>query len=331
MNFRFRDPFASEIPDCIDGVLEEGSALNVRLNRWGTLLAAGCQDGRVVVWDVDTRAPAAVLPAHAAPVACTAFSRCGRYLASCAVDGTLAVTALATGLPAVAPPAGLPPLLAVQFHPRDATTLLATRLAAPPLLLRLDYAAHAAAVHPLTAALAATLAAADPPPAPPPPPTPAEAAAAAAAEAAARARQRRRRSRARSILAGIVPVGAGAPREPPPPCYSAAFARRGTALYVGTARGALLELDAATGALRRRAALGDGAGVRTIDVARRGHAALLNCTDRAVRVVDLRTLAPVAELRDDVNHQHFRRCTFSPSAEYIACCSTTSEAHDLSL
>jgi WD40 repeat protein len=43
-------------------------AVTASFNKHGTLLAVGCNDGRVVVWDFMTRGIAKVISAHAHPV-----------------------------------------------------------------------------------------------------------------------------------------------------------------------------------------------------------------------------------------------------------------------
>jgi COMPASS component SWD1 len=43
--------------------------LNCKFNKRGTLLAAGCLDGRCVVWDFDTKGVTRNLVGHVKPIA----------------------------------------------------------------------------------------------------------------------------------------------------------------------------------------------------------------------------------------------------------------------
>lgn len=58
-------------PEEFDGTLDCNSlAVCCSFNRHGTLLAVGCNDGRIVIWDFLTRGIAKNIPGHAAhPVA----------------------------------------------------------------------------------------------------------------------------------------------------------------------------------------------------------------------------------------------------------------------
>ena len=59
-----------------DGTLDCISmALTCTFNRWGTLLAVGCNDGRIVIWDFLTRGIAKIISAHIHPV-CSLRSVC---------------------------------------------------------------------------------------------------------------------------------------------------------------------------------------------------------------------------------------------------------------
>ena len=52
-----------------DGILDSGSeALTCAFNRRGTLLAVGCNDGRIAVWDFMTRGIARMLNGHIHPI-----------------------------------------------------------------------------------------------------------------------------------------------------------------------------------------------------------------------------------------------------------------------
>ncbi|KAG0267495.1 hypothetical protein BG011_004529 [Mortierella polycephala] len=64
MNLELLDPFEQDFPEVIEDTLENGPAVTVRFNRRGTLLAAGCSDGTIVVWDFDTRGVSRSLLGH---------------------------------------------------------------------------------------------------------------------------------------------------------------------------------------------------------------------------------------------------------------------------
>ena len=49
-------------PEVIEDSLEEGYAVTMAFNRRGSLLAVGCNDGRVVIWDFDTRGTSPASP-----------------------------------------------------------------------------------------------------------------------------------------------------------------------------------------------------------------------------------------------------------------------------
>jgi WD40 repeat protein len=69
MNLELLDPWEQEYPQIIEETLEDGYVLNCKFNRRGTLLAAGCLDGRCVVWDFDTKGVSRNLVGHVKPVA----------------------------------------------------------------------------------------------------------------------------------------------------------------------------------------------------------------------------------------------------------------------
>lgn len=118
MNFELLHQFGQNYPEEFDGVLDCISlAVTCSFNRRGTLLAVGCNDGRVVIWDFLTRGISKIISAHVHPVASLNWSRDGRSLLTASTDNTVCVWDVLSGdcvqrwrFPS--------PILKVQFHPR---------------------------------------------------------------------------------------------------------------------------------------------------------------------------------------------------------------------
>ena len=66
----------------------DGPTAGVAWSRDDRLLAAGGQDQRIYVWDVDSKRLVSVLEGHQGRVTALAFTRRGDYLLSSAWDGT---------------------------------------------------------------------------------------------------------------------------------------------------------------------------------------------------------------------------------------------------
>lgn len=72
------ESFGQNYPEEFDGSLDCISlAVTCSFNKHGTLLAVGCNDGRIVVWDFLTRGIAKMISAHVHPVCSISWSRSG--------------------------------------------------------------------------------------------------------------------------------------------------------------------------------------------------------------------------------------------------------------
>jgi len=81
--------FFGKPPEVVDQQLSHGHALCTAYNRAGTLLAVGCNDGRLVVWDFQVRAIVRLLIGHVKAITSVDWSREGRHLVSAATDWTV--------------------------------------------------------------------------------------------------------------------------------------------------------------------------------------------------------------------------------------------------
>ena len=75
--------FTQNYPDEFDGILDSSNAvvLTVAFNRRGTLLAGGCNDGKILIWDFTTRGLSRVILGHSHPVSSLDWTRNGFYSA----------------------------------------------------------------------------------------------------------------------------------------------------------------------------------------------------------------------------------------------------------
>lgn len=110
----------------------------------------------------------------------------------------------------------------------------------------------------------------------------------------------------------------------------AAFDRRGRRIFVG-GRGTLHVVDTARNEVvrvERIPASSESVLVKAIEVSRNGKWLLVSCSDRVVRCLDATTLACVSTFHDDVDNQHWRKCTFSANSEYVVG-ALVSDRHDI--
>ncbi|XP_017784901.1 PREDICTED: retinoblastoma-binding protein 5 homolog [Nicrophorus vespilloides] len=124
MNLELLESFGQNYPEEFDGTLDCLSiALTCAFNKRGTLLAVGCNDGRIVIWDFLTRGIAKIISAHVHPVCSISWSRTGHKMASASTDNTVCIWSVLSGeceqkyrFPC--------PVLKVQFEPRGIDRLL---------------------------------------------------------------------------------------------------------------------------------------------------------------------------------------------------------------
>lgn len=161
-------PSADNFPEEFDGTLDcYGLAICCSFNRHGALLAVGCNDGRIVIWDFLNRGVAKNIPAHAGhPVTAlrfvlyllielslkafnrltsslsslptTSWSRNSHKLVSGSTDNSIAIWHVLTGECKIRFTYKAP-ILKVQFNPRNENIALVTPVKHPPILFEIDY------------------------------------------------------------------------------------------------------------------------------------------------------------------------------------------------
>ena len=142
MSLELLESFGQNFPEDFDGTLDCMSvAITCQFNRRGTLLAVGCNDGRIFVWDFLTRGIAKIITAHVHPVCSLSWNRSGFHLLSASTDNTVCLFDVVSGecLKKYRFPS---PFIKVQFNPRHNSTFLVCLLKYPSLLVNLDGTYH---------------------------------------------------------------------------------------------------------------------------------------------------------------------------------------------
>lgn len=137
MNLNLLESFGQNYPEEHDGNLETDSssvALTCAYNRRGTLLAVGCNDGRIVIWDFVTRGIAKMISAHAHTICSIGWNRNGRKIISASCDFLVCIWDVLNGtceksfrFPG--------PIQSAQFNPRDDSKMLVCPLKAAPFVV----------------------------------------------------------------------------------------------------------------------------------------------------------------------------------------------------
>lgn len=99
------------------------------------MLAVGCSDGRLVIWDFLTRGIAKTISADWSPICCVSWSKKSDFIATSSIDNTVSVWNTSTGRCRTRISCIQSPVLKVQFHPRDTSHLLICPLKHPPVLV----------------------------------------------------------------------------------------------------------------------------------------------------------------------------------------------------
>ncbi|KAI8079092.1 WD domain-containing protein [Gilbertella persicaria] len=137
MNLELLDPWEQEYPQIIEETLEDGYVLNCKFNRRGTLLAAGCLDGRCVVWDFDTKGVSRNLIGHVKPVANISWSHNGRFLLSASKDWTCIYWDLVHGTKKTKIRFDTP-LMMAHMHPKNNKRFVAALFQENPVIVDIE-------------------------------------------------------------------------------------------------------------------------------------------------------------------------------------------------
>ncbi|GMR38864.1 hypothetical protein PMAYCL1PPCAC_09059, partial [Pristionchus mayeri] len=127
--------FGEHYPEEIDGTLNiQGEiATCCKFNRWGSLVAVGCQIGHVYIVDFLTRGVVKKIPAHVGPVSNLSWSRDGRSILSASVDMTCSVLDVLSGH-STRQLLLFDRIVSAQFNPRDDKQFLVLTLGGRPSL-----------------------------------------------------------------------------------------------------------------------------------------------------------------------------------------------------
>ncbi|GFS82950.1 retinoblastoma-binding protein 5 homolog [Nephila pilipes] len=138
MNLELLESFGQNYPEEFDGALDCISlAVTCAFNKHGTLLAVGCNDGRIVLWDFLTRGIAKIICAHIHPVCSLSWSRTGHKLLSASTDNTVSMWDVLSG-ECEYRYRFQSPILKVQFHPRNDKMLLVCPMKHAAILVNVD-------------------------------------------------------------------------------------------------------------------------------------------------------------------------------------------------
>lgn len=138
MNLEFLEQFGHNHPEEYDSTLEcFAHSVTAAFNRRGSILAVGCTDGRVFIWDFLTRGIAKIISAHVSQVTSLSWSRNGKLLATSSVDGYVYIWDVLKSV-AIIKWNFNTAVNSVQFSPRNHNILLTNSLKQPSYLIKYE-------------------------------------------------------------------------------------------------------------------------------------------------------------------------------------------------
>ncbi|CAF2121317.1 unnamed protein product [Rotaria magnacalcarata] len=136
MNIELLSTFQQNYPEEFDGTLDCASmAVCCAFNKIGSMLAVGCSDGRLVIWDFLTRGIAKIICADWSPIYSISWSKKSDLIATSSTDSTVCIWHTSTGRCHTRISCIQSPILKVQFHPRNSSYLLICPMKHPPVLI----------------------------------------------------------------------------------------------------------------------------------------------------------------------------------------------------
>ncbi|SNX81483.1 related to SWD1 - subunit of the COMPASS complex [Melanopsichium pennsylvanicum] len=101
MNAQLLNPFSIQLPDSVSATLSNAECSVLLFNHGqsalaGQYLALGRTDGYITLWDIETKSVLRLLSGHVRAVTGLAWSHFNRYLASCSIDWNVIIWDLAT-------------------------------------------------------------------------------------------------------------------------------------------------------------------------------------------------------------------------------------------
>ncbi|CAF1351718.1 unnamed protein product [Adineta steineri] len=136
MNIELLTTFQQNYPEEFDGTLDCASmAVCCSFNKIGSMLAVGCSDGRLVIWDFLTRGIAKIICADWSPIYSISWSKKSDLIATSSTDNTVCIWYTSTGRCRTRISCIQSPILKVQFHPRNSSYLLICPMKHSPVLI----------------------------------------------------------------------------------------------------------------------------------------------------------------------------------------------------
>jgi COMPASS component SWD1 len=282
MNLALLDPYVrNALPDRIEDNLDDGMATCSAFNRRGTLLAVGCNDGRTVIWDFETRGIAKVLIGHVHPITAVSWSRNGRKILTSSTDWNLRLWDVLTASFDINV-AFNSPILSSQIHPRGRNIAVASVWMDDPCLV--DLATGEKKKLPLVDRLAGERQVTED-----------------------KADEEQAGDSAQNIFV----------KQKPVPNSVAQFNHAGDKIFAGNAKGIVSVIDVETLKVEHAFRVSNTAiSIKSFAFSKDGEQFIVNCTDRVLRLYD-KNYKLKFEFQDVVEKLHWKKCLFSSDNEHV--------------
>lgn len=309
--------------------IEEGLSISCKFNRWGTLLAVGCRDGRIIIWDAETYSIAQVFTGHTHPVTSLTWSKCGRMLASSSVDRTVIVWDVKMGVPMITETFSTPAWNAEFFFYKGQNHILVSLTHEIPYVITVDWDKRATVLRrilPINETISEYINDGE----------------GDGKKHTAPTQQSQSQSQpveeesfeiSTKTYAPMMKIGRYTHAS-----IIACYDKIRNRIFAGTSKGLLYVVGMDTWSVEavKKVSSNMSCGVHSIAFSKKCELFLLNCGDKSIRVFDTaevdsknELLHHKMELRDVVSKLSWRKCIFSPNSEYIVSGSWGSEEHCL--